>query len=42
MRDAKRTVLEDDQGDQPKKGDVIIVEYTAFLHDETRQCRGQW
>ena len=37
-----RTVLEYGNGDQPKKGDEIIVEYTGFLYDEVMQCRGQW
>jgi len=37
-----RTVLEYGNGDQPKKGDEIIVEYAGFLYDEVMQCRGQW
>jgi len=36
-----RTVLEHGNGDQPKKGDEITVEYAGFLYDEVMHCRGQ-
>ncbi len=37
-----QTVLEHGNGDQSKKGDEVIVEYSGFLYDEVMHCRGQW
>jgi len=41
MMGVTRTVLEHGNGDQPKKGDEITVEYAGFLYDEVMHCRGQ-
>lgn len=35
-----RTVLEHGNGDQPKKGDKITVEYAGFLYNEVMHYRG--
>jgi len=35
-------VLESSDGEQPEKGDEILVEYRGYIYDKVNRCRGKW